>query len=269
MAKNDLSMIFALLAGADLLGATLWVTGALAKPPWMSVIKDASGNDIVMINGKCYNQSGSLTTCPTTSCPTGQTAVGGVCVPIHCPTGQSLINGVCVNTPIQCPAGQTLLNGVCVPILCPAGTHLSGNTCISDTVTPPPVTTSTIDNFDSSPYVLNAGSISPNGLWRGVFHQWWNTSTSKWLYEFQPQAVTSPGATSAPFILGTKDYGNFEATFRMSTDQQLRTGSAPNNWETAWFMWHYTDVTHHYYFTIKMNGCEMGKKDNAARQYKP
>ena len=39
--------------------------------------------------------------------------------------------------------------------------------------------------------------------------------------------------------------------------------SAPNTWETAWVMWRWTDLFHHYYFTIKTNGIEFGKKDTS------
>ena len=53
---------------------------------------------------------------------------------------------------------------------------------------------------------------------------------------------------------------NFDATFYMRTVEQ--TKSKPENWETVWFMWGYTDNTHHYYATIKKNSdIEVGKKD--------
>jgi Ca2+-binding RTX toxin-like protein len=45
------------------------------------------------------------------------------------------------------------------------------------------------------------------------------------------------------------------------TDQQLRTGGPANPWETAWMVWDYTDNDHFYYFALKTNGWELGKRD--------
>jgi hypothetical protein len=49
----------------------------------------------------------------------------------------------------------------------------------------------------------------------------------------------------------------------MRTVRQLRTGSAPNPWEAAWALWHYTDNEHFYYVILKPNGWELGKEDPA------
>jgi hypothetical protein len=49
----------------------------------------------------------------------------------------------------------------------------------------------------------------------------------------------------------------------LKTQQQLRTGTAPNAWEVAWVLWNYTDNTHFYYFIAKPNGWELGKEDPA------
>jgi hypothetical protein len=44
------------------------------------------------------------------------------------------------------------------------------------------------------------------------------------------------------------------------TTKQLRT-PAPNPWEVAWVVWNYTDNNHLYYFVLKTNGWEVGKRD--------
>jgi 3-keto-disaccharide hydrolase len=49
----------------------------------------------------------------------------------------------------------------------------------------------------------------------------------------------------------------------MRTDKQLRQNSPPNTWESAWVMWRFVDDFHHYYFVLKTNGIEFGKKDTA------
>ena len=48
-----------------------------------------------------------------------------------------------------------------------------------------------------------------------------------------------------------------------TTTRQLRTGSAANPWEVSWVLWHTTDSDHFYYFIVKPNGWELGKKDPA------
>ena len=49
----------------------------------------------------------------------------------------------------------------------------------------------------------------------------------------------------------------------MKTYKQLRQNSAPNSWESAWVMWRWTDLFHHYYFVLKTSGIEFGKKDTS------
>lgn len=155
------------------------------------------------------------------------------------------------------------------PITCPTGYHLVNGACVPDTPIPP-ITTGIVDNFDNGTFVLNEGAISPNGLWRGVYvsggalqQKKMAGSATDGVMSLEPRAVTAPDQTSAPLILSTRDLTNFDMSFQMRTVAQLRTGSAPHNWETAWILFRYTDVTHHYYFVIKNNGLELGKKDNA------
>lgn len=49
----------------------------------------------------------------------------------------------------------------------------------------------------------------------------------------------------------------------MKTYKQLRQNSVPNSWESAWVMWRWTDLFHHYYFVLKTSGIEFGKKDTS------
>jgi len=49
-------------------------------------------------------------------------------------------------------------------------------------------------------------------------------------------------------------------TTSVETLEQLRVGTA-NPWETAWLVWNYADNDHFYYFAMKPNGWELGKRD--------
>ncbi len=42
---------------------------------------------------------------------------------------------------------------------------------------------------------------------------------------------------------------------------QLSKNSPPNAWEVGWILWHYTDDTHFYSFTLQTNGWVLGKED--------
>src|ERR1043166_91503 len=80
--------------------------------------------------------------------------------------------------------------------------------------------------------------------------------------QLSPQIATSPGETHAGLVLSTASQsGTFSFAGQAETLKQLRTGSAPNPWEVAWFFWAYTDDTHFYAFTLQTNGWVLSKED--------
>jgi hypothetical protein len=79
----------------------------------------------------------------------------------------------------------------------------------------------------------------------------------------RPAEAASPDETHAALVVGPAASGDVTVQASVITTQQLRTGSAPNPWEVAWLLWHYTDNTHFYYFIPKPNGWELGKADPA------
>ena len=88
-----------------------------------------------------------------------------------------------------------------------------------------------------------------------------SSDTSQFL-SLAPKAANSPAETHAALVVSQAVLsGNFSYSAQVLTDQQLRTGSAANPWETAWLVWDYTDNEHFYYFALKTNGWELGKRD--------
>lgn len=79
----------------------------------------------------------------------------------------------------------------------------------------------------------------------------------------QPKISSNPSETHANLVLGPAISGDFTLHVSTATTRQLRTGTAPNPWEVAWVLWHYTDNSHFYYFVAKPNGWELGKEDPA------
>jgi hypothetical protein len=62
-------------------------------------------------------------------------------------------------------------------------------------------------------------------------------------------------------VLGPETQGDIEVSCGIETARQLRIGSPPNPHEVGWLVWNYQDNDHFYYFTIKPNGWEIGKRD--------
>lgn len=78
-----------------------------------------------------------------------------------------------------------------------------------------------------------------------------------------PQASTSAAETHAAMVVSQDSFSNVRFSAGFETIEQLRTGSAPNAWETAWAVFGYTDDQHFYYVAFKTNGWELGKVDPA------
>ncbi|MGB7675355.1 MAG: family 16 glycoside hydrolase, partial [Nitrososphaeraceae archaeon] len=123
------------------------------------------------------------------------------------------------------------------------------------------------DDFQASTYKLTDGQKSPNGKWLSK----WNaggemgvkTENGNNVFYGFPQTATSSGQTYSSFALSTQKFSDMTLELDMKTYKQLRQNSAPNTWETTWVMWRWTDLFHHYYFVIKTNGIEFGKKDTS------
>jgi hypothetical protein len=78
----------------------------------------------------------------------------------------------------------------------------------------------------------------------------------------RPKPSTATTETHACLVTSTASMSDFNWFAKVKTLQQLRNTS-PNGWETAWLVWHFTDNGHFYYFTLKTNGWELGKRDPA------
>jgi hypothetical protein len=80
--------------------------------------------------------------------------------------------------------------------------------------------------------------------------------------QLSPQVATSAELTHAALVTSTASQsGSFTFAGQAETLKQLRTGSAPNPWEVAWFFWGYSDDTHFYAFTLQTNGWVLSKED--------
>ncbi|MBG0833293.1 DUF1080 domain-containing protein [Planomonospora sp. ID67723] len=74
---------------------------------------------------------------------------------------------------------------------------------------------------------------------------------------------SAAGETHAGLIVSTATTGAPDLRLRLRTLRQTR--AAPNVWEVAWAVWHYTGPQNFYYLLLKPNGWELGKADPAFR----
>jgi hypothetical protein len=122
-----------------------------------------------------------------------------------------------------------------------------------------------VDDFSAMPVGTCYPDGSTIGAWQFVYNGYGCNGFSApggntALFE-QPARSTSPSETHASLAIGPYISGDFTLHVSAATAGQLRVNSAPNPWEVAWVLWHYTDDLHFYYFAPKPNGWELGKED--------
>ncbi|MCU0299211.1 MAG: hypothetical protein MUF33_11950 [Candidatus Nanopelagicales bacterium] len=102
------------------------------------------------------------------------------------------------------------------------------------------------------------------GPWRVVFAGYGEVvATSNSRLRLRPAIATAPEQTHAALAVTDATYSSTRIKARVTLNQQLRTGSAPNPWETGWLITRYQDPEHFYYLALKTNGWELGKRDPA------
>ena len=116
-------------------------------------------------------------------------------------------------------------------------------------------------------YSLADGQTSPDAVWFNHYNGHGSSGVKRenngnYVFFEYPIAATFPGVTHANLVTSVEKYTNFTLSVDVRTDKQLRQNSPPNTWESAWIFFRSSDDFHHYYFTLKTNGYEFGKKDN-------
>jgi hypothetical protein len=114
------------------------------------------------------------------------------------------------------------------------------------------------DNFENKSNTDNKWSVSYTGHGRaGIITEKDDVN----VYQMYPKKSTSAKETHATLVSSKDTFSNLRLVVDVRTDQQLRQNSEPNMWEAAWIFFRYTDTFHYYWFSLKPNGFELGKKD--------
>lgn len=105
------------------------------------------------------------------------------------------------------------------------------------------------------------------GIAPSAWRTWWGKAS------FAGPGVTlsstvprSPGETHSALITSSGTWANPTISFTTDTLRQLRQGSSPNPWEVGWVMFRFRDLSDYYYFILKPNGFELGKKQGSLDQ---
>jgi hypothetical protein len=110
-------------------------------------------------------------------------------------------------------------------------------------------------------------ALAAKGAQADQWRTWWGqVSVRKGAYTLQSQAPSSPAETHSALLTSTSTWSDQVFSYTATTLAQLRTGSPPNPWEVAWSMFRFTDLTHYYWFIVKPNGWELGKKQGSDTQ---
>jgi hypothetical protein len=77
---------------------------------------------------------------------------------------------------------------------------------------------------------------------------------------------TSPEETHSALVTTRRVWRDQTISFTTTTLSQLRARTAANVWEVGWVMFRLTDLENYYYFIVKTNGFELGKKQGSDAQ---
>jgi len=123
----------------------------------------------------------------------------------------------------------------------------------------------------SGAVVADSGTAGhrPAAPWQSVFTGYGTTSVTGSITQLavtlQPARTRSRNVTHAALVVSASPYGDFVATLRVRTLQQLRhgVGGSPNPWEVGWVVWHYTSNQHFYALTLEPTGWELSQENPA------
>ncbi|HKC92577.1 MAG TPA: hypothetical protein VKB81_01025 [Nitrospira sp.] len=137
------------------------------------------------------------------------------------------------------------------------------NTESSQPALPPTAAVAPYDNFNGPLYTLTSdGALTPNGLWKtGYVSEGYVKTVQDSTNAANQYLVTSPklDVLRASRLDTTTTWPEIHGSVRARLDAQLQP---PLGWYTLWPLIAFVDVTTGYYFNLKTNGWELGKKDN-------
>lgn len=111
---------------------------------------------------------------------------------------------------------------------------------------------------------LAAGTSAPAAsTWR----TWWgDVAFARGTVSLSSRVPVAAAETHSALVTSGATYGDQVFSYTVTTQAQLRTGGTPNPWEVAWSMFRFRDLENYYWFIVKPNGWELGKKQGSDTQ---
>ena len=244
-----------------------------AQPKTCSVAQDCPGAADLCVGGTCV---AAIACTANNACTTAGLVcdkVAGHCVQCvtaaNCASGNVCQSGKCTAPPLVCASAADcvvgkvcdLSSGACVQCVqntdCATGHVCTAAACVAAPLpTPTPAPTPTPTPSASTIPLSAASWVTEYDGYGSVTYD-----ATNGIY-LSPMASTQPSETHAALALAAiPPMKDFHLVITASTDQQLRTGSTPNTWETFWIFFNYQPTAtgkNTNYFTLKTNGVELG-----------
>jgi hypothetical protein len=97
------------------------------------------------------------------------------------------------------------------------------------------------------------------GSWQVVFAGYGAVNATNRSLNLRPAVAEAAESTHAALVVSAEKVSRISSRVRLN--EQLRTTTPANPWETGWLIAGYTDPEHFYYVACKTNGWELGKRD--------
>ena len=106
-----------------------------------------------------------------------------------------------------------------------------------------------------------------SGVATAQWKQWWgSTSFTGGGVTLASRPPVTADETHSALITTKRTWQDANIAFTTTTLQQLRRNAAPNVWEVGWVLFRFTDLENYYWFMVKTNGFELGKKQGSDAQ---
>jgi len=110
------------------------------------------------------------------------------------------------------------------------------------------------------PASANAAFFRSATLWEEIYNGYGTNTYQSGTWRLKPMVSSQPFETHASLVLGKMNVeGNYRLFVQMTPVAQLRTGSAPNPWETGGITFGYNPDGTFKYLILKPNGLELGE----------
>jgi hypothetical protein len=122
-----------------------------------------------------------------------------------------------------------------------------------------------VDRAAAAPSFVDTFATRPldKSLWR---HWWGDVATGGRVAVLASRSPARQSETFSALVTTRRSWRDFRFDVSMRPARQLRLNDPGNTWETGWVFFRFRDLENYYYFILKPNGWELGKKHGSDAQ---